>query len=149
MIEEGIIEPITEEPAIITGGCYALTLDVQLDATATALTLTDGKLLVPDRYTVWTTDCSQVSITVRFPTAGGVVTVGAGTPEVTVYHDTDGDLSITFERPSPSEFDVDVTIQQSAPPRGPEDLRPKPVAPTRKVRLLPKIGYPPPDAGED
>lgn len=141
------LQPITSDKETTPTGCHTLLL-----ATVMA---TDGSLIVqladasgtvlPDRYSFLTGSYTQVAVTVRFPSLGGSLTVAPGTTSASTYTDSDGDCSITFYRASPDEFDVDFSM----PTPKPTTLRPKPVVPTKRVRLLPKIGYPPPDSGEE
>jgi hypothetical protein len=142
------IEPFITDPEPKSAGCYPLLLTAEVGATGIILRLAGSTTEIPTEYAFWTGDCTQVSITVRFETTDGVVVVGTGTTAV-VHSDTDGDCSITFQRSSPDLFDVEVKIVAGSTPKTPTGLAPKPGVPSRKVKLAPKIGYPPPDSGDE
>ena len=141
-----VIEP-AETPRTIA--CHPFQIDVTLAADSSlVLTLAGSTIQISDNQTIYTGECPQIAVTVKFPgLGGGTLDVYEGTAVATLA-DTDGDGLITFERSSPSTFEIDVKYQVKVPPRVTKpgtSLAPKPVVPSRRVKLMPKIGYPPPD----
>jgi hypothetical protein len=139
------LQPITSDQEIVTTECHTLLLEAVLTATGSlSVRLAGSMTVLPDSYGFLTGDCTQVAVKVQFPCVGGSLTVSTSTSDTAVYPDSDGDCSITFYRSSPDEFDVDFSI----PAPKPTTLVPRPGVPSKRVKLVPKIGYPPPDSGD-
>jgi hypothetical protein len=142
----------TLEPAIVdldpkTTECFTLRLETALAADGSLIVrVANSTVALPDEYGFLTRDYTQVAIEVKFPSQGGMLTVSTNTSDAILYTDSDGDHSITFYRGSPDAFDVDFSMKAPTPTR---PLGPTPGVPSKRVRLLPKIGYPPPDGGEE
>lgn len=145
-------QPIEADLQNETTGCWPLMIDAEVTATGIILKLAATGQEIRAEHEFLTESCTRVSVTIRFPTTGGKVTVIDATSSV-VHTDTDGDRSITFYRSSPDLFDADVGIQSSTAtpksPSEPQSLAPKPGIPNKRVKLQPKIGYPPPTSGDE
>jgi hypothetical protein len=134
---------------------YKLKLDAVPDASnCLVLRLQGGTSPLPSLYTFYTGTFRQVEVTVFFPMAGGSLYFAG-----TTYSDSDGNNVIVVQCAVSGEIEIEAISPSSATPtvtraeeadttESPSHVAP-PLAPGVRVRLMPKIGYPPSGGGDD
>jgi hypothetical protein len=132
---------------------YQLRLDAVLDAASNCLVLNlrGATAPLPSSYSFYTGTLSSVQVTVYMPAPGGSLVFAGST-----YADTDNNKIIVVQCTASGEYEIEAFMPPTVitkPVDGPEtmgetSLRSKPQAPSTRVKLVPKIGYPPSGDGD-
>jgi hypothetical protein len=132
---------------------YQLKLDAVLDAVNACLMLRlrDASAPLPSTFNFYTGRTNLVQVTVYLPSPGGSLFFDG-----TTYLDSDNNKIIVVQCPASGEHEIEAFLPSAALVTKPGDLETesepsllrKPQAPSTRVKLVPKIGYPP-TSGED